>query len=244
MLKGVVIRGLDGSVRSSPGRFNNVMEMGVVMDSSHYWPMIGVFLGASVVLAITPGPAVIYIVTRSLSGGRRAGLSSVAGVALGNLGNALGAGFGLGILFTMSATAFTVVKYAGAAYLIWLGLRALRSTAPAATPTYVPRQSARRVFRDGFLVALLNPKTAIFFAAFLPQFMSPEAPVWIQSVGLGAAFILVAAVTDTVYALGAGTLATRLANHRTLVSQGRYLVAAVFISLGLYTALSGSRSRP
>jgi len=214
-----------------------------VSDSILSWPVAGAFAAASFALAITPGPAVIYIVTRSLSGGRRAGLASVAGVALGNFGNALGAACGLGILLSMSATAFTVFKYAGAAYLIWLGIRTLRSPAPAATSTYVPPQPARRAFRDGFLVALLNPKTAIFFAAFLPQFMTRDQPEWIQSVGLAAAFILIAAVTDTIYALGAGTLAPRLRPRDGLVRNSRYLVAVVFMSLGLYTALSGSRSR-
>ena len=129
---------------------------------------LAAFAAASVVLSVTPGPGVLYVVTRTLAQGRRAGLASVAGVALGNFGNAVGASIGLAALFAVSALAFTIVKWAGAAYLLWLGVQALRS--PRAT-TDAPRLDAPRlgaIFRDGFLVALLNPKTALFFAAFLP----------------------------------------------------------------------------
>src|SRR5947207_12704139 len=162
------------------------------MDLLPPWPLLAAFVAASLVLAVTPGPAVLYIVTRSLSQGRRAGLASVAGVALGNLGNALGAAAGLAALFAVSSVAFGIVKYAGAAYLVFLGLKALRAV-PATAPVGVPPVTdARKIFRDGFVVALLNPKTAIFFAAFLPQFMSPAASALTQSVGLGALFVLIA----------------------------------------------------
>ena len=132
------------------------------------------FVLASLVLAVTPGPGVLYIVTRTLAQGRAAGLASVAGVALGNLGNALAASLGLAALFALSSLAFAVVKWAGAAYLVWLGVRALRqppAAAAAAAPAFEPPRLAR-IVRDGFVVALLNPKTALFFAAFLPQFLA------------------------------------------------------------------------
>lgn len=164
------------------------------------WPLLSAFLVASFVLAVTPGPGVFYVVTRSLLQGRRFGLASVGGVALGNLGNACGASLGLAALFAMSSLAFTAVKYAGAVYLVWLGIKALRER-PATTAVALPQAPMRRIFRDGFVVALLNPKTAIFFAAFLPQFMSPGAPAMLQSMLLGS-----------------------------------------FISLGLFTALAGSRA--
>jgi len=211
------------------------------MDLLPPWPLLAAFVAASLVLAVTPGPAVLYIVTRSLSQGRRAGLASVAGVALGNLGNALGAAAGLAALFAVSSVAFGIVKYAGAAYLVFLGLKALRAV-PATAPVGVPPVTdARKIFRDGFVVALLNPKTAIFFAAFLPQFMSPAASALTQSVGLGALFVLIAAGTDSAYALSASAIAPALAKARRVGAAGRYLTASAFIGLGLFTAVSGSR---
>src|SRR5215470_1740194 len=133
------------------------------------------FVLASVILAVVPGPAVIYLMTQTLSRGRRAGLASVAGVALGNLMNAGVASFGLAAILATSATAFSVVKLAGAAYLIWLGIKALRNK-PA--PVRQARQADVRplqLFRDGVVVAFLNPKTALFFAALLPQFVDPAS---------------------------------------------------------------------
>jgi threonine/homoserine/homoserine lactone efflux protein len=206
------------------------------------WPLLSAFLIASLVLAITPGPAVFYIVTRSLAQGRRFGLTSVAGVALGNLGNALGASLGLAALFAISAAAFTVVKYAGALYLVYLGISTWRSPTAAANASAPPAAPLSRIFRDGFIVALLNPKTAIFFAAFLPQFMSTEASPLLQSMTLGSLFIAVAVVTDSAYAIAAGTLAPALGRARGIRSLGRYLTGGAFIGLGIFTALSGSRS--
>jgi len=199
------------------------------------------FLLASVLLAITPGPGVFYIVTRTLAQGRRAGLSSVAGVALGNLGNAIGAAIGLAALFAISSPAFTVVKYAGVAYLVYLGVRASRIPAPEARVLPFNAASMRSIFCDGFVVALLNPKTAIFFAAFLPQFMNPGTASMLQSVLLGAVFVAIAAVTDTAYALTAGAIAPGLTRLRGLRAF-RYVTASAFIGLGIFTAAIGSRS--
>lgn len=205
------------------------------------WPLLSAFIAASFILAVTPGPGVFYIVTRSMLQGRRHGLASVLGVALGNLGNAIGASIGLAALFAISTVAFTVVKYAGALYLVYLGFQALR--APPATPTNATPEPARlgRIFRDGFVVALLNPKTAIFFAAFLPQFMSAGAPPVVQSIALGALFVAMAAVTDTGYALAAGAVAPMLGRARGVRALGRYLTGGAFIGLGLFTALGGPR---
>jgi threonine/homoserine/homoserine lactone efflux protein len=199
------------------------------------------FVVASVVLAITPGPAVFYIVTRSLSQGRRAGLASVGGVALGNLGNSIGASVGLAALFAISSLAFWVVKYAGAAYLIYLGVKALRR--PSET-TEAPRPGSSRpavIFRDGFIVALLNPKTTLFFSAFLPQFLDPHSSTIVQSVALGAAFVLIASVTDTTYALTASVIAPAMARAKARSGVGRYLTASAFIGLGVFTATTGGR---
>lgn len=204
------------------------------------WPLFSAFLVASLVLAIMPGPSVIYIVTRSLVQGRRSGLVSVAGVALGNLGNAFAASVGLAALFAVSSLAFSVAKYAGALYLVYLGVQMLRS-APTGSAADVPAAAPlKRVFRDGFVVALLNPKTTFFFAAFLPQFLSPDAPPMVQGMALGFLFVAIAALTDSAYALAAGAAAPTLRNG-VVRRVGRRIGGGVFIGLGVFTALSGSR---
>jgi len=204
------------------------------------WPLFSAFLFASFVLAVTPGPGVLYIVTRSLVQGRRFGLVSVAGVALGNLGNALAASVGLAAVFAVSSLAFSVVKFAGAIYLVYLGVQMLRS-APVEISAGVPVATPlKRVFRDGFVVALLNPKTTVFFAAFLPQFLSPTASPMFQSMALGILFVAIAAATDSAYALAAGVLAPTL-RRATARRIGRLFGGGVFIGLGVFTALAGSR---
>lgn len=207
------------------------------------WPLLTAFVAASLLLAVTPGPGVLYIVTRSVVHGRRSGLASVAGIALGNLCNAVGAVLGLAVLFSVSSTAFLLAKYAGAAYLIYLGLRALgigRRAPGAQTAAHETAQPStpRNVFRDGFVVALLNPKTTIFFAAFLPQFMSPGGSAFVQGLTLGSLFVAIAAVTDSIYAILAGGIAQRLRAASPLKRMGRYASAATLIGLGVFAALS------
>lgn len=208
-----------------------------------HWPALVAFGLASLVLAATPGPGVLYIVTRTLAQGRRAGLASVAGVALGNLGNALGASLGLAALLAVSSLAFSIVKYAGAAYLVWLGIKALRAiSAPVPVGRFdAPRHS--RILRDGFVVALLNPKTALFFAAFLPQFVDPAGAAVLQSAGFGAAFVAIAACTDTAYVLAAGAAAPALCTRGGARALGRYASALVYLGLGIFTALTDPRPR-
>ncbi|MGC3982955.1 MAG: LysE family translocator [Steroidobacteraceae bacterium] len=201
-------------------------------------PLLSTFFMASFILAVTPGPGVLYIITRSLIQGRRHGLVSVAGVALGNLGNAFATSLGLAALFALSSTVFTLVKYAGALYLVYLGVQTLRSPVvnnpvPAVTPLI-------RVFRDGFVVALLNPKTTLFFAAFLPQFLSSNTSMQ-QSMLLGSLFVAIAAITDSAYALLAGTVAPVLRSNGAF-RLGKCLGGSVFIGLGIFTALFGTRS--
>lgn len=204
------------------------------------WPLFSAFLIASIVLAVTPGPGVLYIVTRSLVQGRRSGVASVAGVALGNLGNALAASAGLAALFAVSSLAFSFVKYAGAIYLVFLGVQMLRAAPAADSPMPHEAASLSRVFRDGFVVALLNPKTTIFFAAFLPQFLSHGTPPMLQSMALGTLFVVFAGVTDSVYALAAGALAPVLRGS-AVRRLGRRLGGGVFIGLGVVAALADSR---
>ena len=215
-------------------------------DTMTHWPLLAAFGLASLALAATPGPGVLYVVTRTLAQGRRAGLASVAGVAMGNLGNALGASLGLAALLAMSSLAFTLIKFAGAAYLLWLGISALRHTrATEAPPAQVdaPRHGRLTIMRDGFVVALLNPKTALFFAAFLPQFIDPAGSAVLQSAGFGAAFVAIAACTDTAYVLAAGAAAPALGTFGKARALGRYTSALVYLGLGLFTALTDPRPR-
>ena len=206
------------------------------------WPLLSAFLVASFILAITPGPGVLFIVARSATQGRRVGMASVLGVAAGNLGSAAIASAGLAALFAVSAFAFNLVKIAGACYLIYMGIRALRrQPEPGPIPSQ-PFQPLGQVFRDGFIVSILNPKTAIFFAAFLPQFLAAHAVTAVHSMALGGLFVLIAACTDSLYAIAAGVLATRLGGDLRLRRWGNVLSGTAFIALGVWAALTGQRA--
>jgi threonine/homoserine/homoserine lactone efflux protein len=205
-------------------------------------PTFAAFLFASLILAVTPGPGVVYIVTRTLGQGPRAGFASIGGIALGDLGNAAAASLGLAAVLSASASAFVIVQLAGAAYLIFLGLRALWAKPAATLAAHTIRSSPARLFRDGFFVALLNPKTALFFAALLPQFINPGAsPLW-QSLVLSCIFVSIALCTDTIYMLTASALAPAIYRRHGSRSYGRYLTAATFIGLGVYAALASPRA--
>ncbi|MEO6659949.1 MAG: LysE family translocator [Burkholderiaceae bacterium] len=199
------------------------------------------FLATSFVLAVAPGPGVVYIVARTAAQGRRAGLASVAGVALGNLCNAVAASFGLATLFAASAAAFTVVKWAGAAYLIYLGVRALRPVRSTAVSSEFRAPGHNAVFREGFTVGVLNPKTALFFAALLPQFMEPAQSAAIQGIVLAVVFVGIAVVTDGAYVLATSSAKAQLGSSPTMQRLGRYATAATLVGLGLFAAASGSR---
>ncbi|NJO85225.1 MAG: LysE family translocator, partial [Blastochloris sp.] len=166
-----------------------------------------IFLGASLALLLTPGPAVLYIVARSVEQGRRAGVVSALGVGLGTLGHVLAATLGLSALLVSSVLAFTFVQYAGALYLIYLGVQKLREPPRAADASATPRQRMGAIFRQGVVVNLLNPKTALFFFAFLPHFVDPAAgSVALQILLLGGLFVALGMLSDSLYALLAGTL--------------------------------------
>ena len=200
------------------------------------------FLFASFVLAVTPGPGVLYIVTRTLAQGRAAGIGSVAGVTCGNFLNAVGAAIGLAALFAVSSLAFTLVKFAGAAYLVFLGVRLLRvPAAPAEPGAPLAPVPVWRLFREGLMVALLNPKTTLFFGAFLPQFMHGEAPALLQAIGLGATFVGIAACTDLAYALLAAWFAPRLQRAAGAPAWGRWASGLGLIVLGVASALASQR---
>ena len=204
-------------------------------------PVLSAFLIASFVLAVTPGPGVFYIVTRSATEGRAAGLASVMGVALGNFGSAVGASVGLAVVLSASSVAFEIVRYLGASYLFFLGWRALRAQKTHAARGGHPSGSNARVVRDGFVVALLNPKTALFFAAFLPQFVAPGSAHAFQPIMLGALFVAIAASTDTLYALFASIAAPYFSRANAALSGARFAIGGAYFGLGLFTVLFGNR---
>lgn len=207
-------------------------------------PRLALFLGAAVVLLVTPGPAVLYITARSMSQGLRAGLVSVLAIETGNLLQALAAALGLAALLASSATAFSAVKLLGAAYLVFLGVRKLTSrTGGAAARGEAPVRRLRSVYLDGVVVAVLNPKTALFFLAFLPQFVHPAAGhVPAQILLLGVIFVALAMVSDSAYALLAGTAGRWLWRHPRFVRGERYVSGTVYIGLGAFAAFSGASS--
>lgn len=202
-----------------------------------------IFLIAAIVLLVTPGPAVLYIVTRSLAEGRKSGIASTLGVAAGSMIHILAAALGVSALLLSSAMAFNLVKYAGAAYLIYLGICRLLGREGEERPAQ-RRGDLRSVFWQGVWVNLLNPKTALFFFAFLPQFIdTARGPVVVQLLALGLLFVLMGILSDGTYALLAGTVAERLRRRPALMRAQRYLVGGVFIGLGLSAALSGSAKK-
>ena len=191
-------------------------------------------LAALALLAI-PGPAVLYIVFQSAEQGRRVGLASVAGVHLGTLVHVAAASAGLSAVIVASSLAFSVVKYAGAAYLVYLGIRKLLERNEE-TRIERRREPLRRAFMRGTIVNALNPKTALFFLAFLPQFVAPDrGGVWSQALVLGFVFVGLGLVTDSLYALVAGTVGGLLRRRRNAV---RYGSGIVFIALGATAALA------
>jgi threonine/homoserine/homoserine lactone efflux protein len=200
-----------------------------------------VFALASLALILAPGPNLVYIVTRSMSQGRRAGLASAVGVEAGTLVHITAAAVGLSQLVATSALAFSVVKYAGAAYLLYLGLRALRrreglDLTAATRPLQLPR-----IFRDGIVVNVLNPKVALFFLAFLPQFVDPaHGGATAQILALGVVFFLIALTVDVLYAIVAGALSGWLRRRPAYLRRQRFVVASIYLGLGASAAGAGT----
>jgi threonine/homoserine/homoserine lactone efflux protein len=203
---------------------------------------MGVFCVAAILLLLTPGPAVLYIVARSVEQGRIAGLVSVCGITTGTLVHVLAAALGLSALLASSALAFAVVKYAGAAYLIYIGVRRILSRPDAqVSEVMLPQRSFGRLYRDGFLVNLLNPKTALFFLAFLPQFVDPSrGAVASQIAFLGLMFTLMGLTSDALYALLAGTAGRWVKRSGHYLRWERYVTGGVFIGLGVTAAFAGN----
>ena len=200
------------------------------------------FIAAALVLLLTPGPGVMYIVARSIGQGSRAGLVSVLGLSAGALVHVAAAAAGISTILLASATAFGFVKAAGAAYLIYLGIRTLLARGAVASIEICTPRSAGRLFADGALVSVLNPKIALFFLAFLPQFVDPgRGPVARQILLLGLLYVALALVTDSGYALLAGSLRHRLRDRALQGPLPRYISGSVYLGLGVGTALTGRR---
>jgi threonine/homoserine/homoserine lactone efflux protein len=202
---------------------------------------LAVFVVAALALLIVPGPAVLYVVARSIHQGRRAGLASVLGIHVGTLVHIVAATVGLSALVVSSAVAFTAVKIAGAAYLLGLGLWTLFSRRAEPEVALGGERNLRRAFAQGIVVNVLNPKTALFFLAFLPQFVDANAthPA-LQIAFLGLLFAALGLVTDSLWALAAGAAGGLLRRSRRFVKVQRYVTGGVYVGLGVATALSGS----
>ena len=196
------------------------------------------FLLAAIVLAFTPGPGIAYVVARTAAGGRAQGLASCIGTAIGGMLHVLAAALGLSALLVKSALAFTVVKYLGAAYLVYLGARLLLSRQASAQPAQVPSVGVRQALRDGILVEAFNVKTALFFLAFLPQFIVPSHPAVVQLVAMGCVCVALNTLVDVLAVLGTGRVLhsemTRRRRERVLTRAS----GATMVGLGLYVALS------
>ena len=204
-------------------------------DPSH----LLLFVGAALLLLVVPGPSVLYIVTQSVSHGRRAGIASVAGITTGTLVHIAAATVGLSALLASSAVAFDVVKYLGAAYLIVIGVRRLAGLERAQAEQARRPRNLGRLYRQGIVVNTLNPKTALFFLAFLPQFVDPSRGVaWVQILLLGLLFATLGFLSDGTWALVAGTLGDRLRRSRRFPAVQRYVSGSVFVGLGAVAAFS------
>jgi threonine/homoserine/homoserine lactone efflux protein len=200
---------------------------------------LALFVGAALLLLVVPGPSVLYIVTQSVSHGRRAGIASVAGITTGTLVHIAAATVGLSALLASSAVAFDVVKYLGAAYLIVIGVRRLAGFERAQEERARGTRDLGRLYRQGIVVNTLNPKTALFFLAFLPQFVDPSRGVaWVQVLLLGLLFATLGFLSDGTWALVAGTLGDRLRGSRRFPAVQRYVSGSVFVGLGAVAAFS------
>lgn len=200
------------------------------------------FFTASLVLLLIPGPSVLYVTGRTLDQGRRAGLLSTLGLACGDVVQVIAAVVGLSALVASSETAFSVVKYVGAAYLAWLGIKRLRTPDPDPSVERAEAPPARtaRIFSDGLVVNALNPKSTLFFLAFLPAFIDGgRGAVWSQTLVFGLIFVVVGMVTNAGWALLGSLLHKSARRSRTFLRVERYVVAGVFFLLSAATLATG-----
>jgi threonine/homoserine/homoserine lactone efflux protein len=197
------------------------------------------FAIAAFALIVIPGPAVLYIVSQSVGHGRRGGLAAVFGVEIGAFVHVAGAALGVSAVIASSATAFSVLKFAGGAYLVVLGIRRLRQRDTAAASSAEGGRPHASIFRQGMVVSALNPKTALFFLAFLPQFVDPErGHAALQAIVLGLLFIAIATVSDAVWAIGAGSLVGVLKASERARRIERWASGGILIGLGVMATLA------
>jgi threonine/homoserine/homoserine lactone efflux protein len=208
----------------------------VISDPSR----LAVFVAAALALLVVPGPAVLYVVARSIHQGRRAGITSVLGIHVGTLVHIAAATAGLSALVVSSAVAFTAVKAAGAVYLVGLGLWTIFARRAEPDVALGGERALKRVFAQGIVVNVLNPKTALFFLAFLPQFVDPNAAHPALEVAfLGLLFAALGLVTDSIWALAAGAAGGMLRRSKRYVKAQRYVTGSVYVGLGVATAFVG-----
>ena len=205
---------------------------------------LGLFVVTSLVVLAIPGPAVLYIVSRGMAQGRTAGMVSVLGISAGNLVQASGAALGLSALLLSSPTAFNVVRYLGAAYLVYLGLRSMVGEVVGHEGKRFELRTSARIFTQGLVVQLLSPGAVLFFVAFLPQFVDvSKGTVAVQIVFLGLVFVLLGILVGGVWAVAAGGARAWIAGDPRLVRTQRYVIGSVLIMLGIAAALSGNVGR-
>lgn len=207
-------------------------------------PHLALYLAAALLLAVTPGPGIFYVAARTLAGGRAEGVASSFGTGVGGMVHVLAGSLGVSAIVLTSAEIFTALKLIGAAYLVWLGLRTVLAARRAAATVLAggaaaPPVGPRRAFREGMLVEALNPKTAAFFLAFVPQFVEPSAgPVALQFVLLGFVSVALNTLVDIVVAFAAGGIREGAATRPGLVRRLRAASGAAMMALGLGLALA------
>ena len=207
-----------------------------MIDSHHFL----LFLAAALVLAITPGPGIFYVLARTLAGGRREGIESSLGTFFGGLFHVFAAALGVSAILAASAVAFHTVKYAGAAYLVWLGIRMIRArNAEMPAQTAAPAQGS---FRQGILTEALNPKTALFFLSFIPQFIvAGRGHVFLQFIVLGTISVLLNTIADLVVVFMAAPLERKLKNNVKFRRRQRLASGLGMIGLGAYVAFADTK---
>jgi threonine/homoserine/homoserine lactone efflux protein len=195
------------------------------------------FLLAALVVAVVPGPGIFYVAARTLSGGRRAGFASTFGTALGGLVHVMGGALGVSAIILASAELFTALKFAGALYLVWLGVKTFREARDLAQQPVVTA-GTQRVFREGVLVEALNPKTAVFFLAFIPQFIDPAGYPALQFMALGLISVALNTLADVVVVMMVATARTGLTRRSNLLQRLRQGSGLFIAGLGISLALA------
>ena len=208
------------------------------------WSQLSLFASVALILVFIPGPNTLYIIARSIQQGRKAGIVSSLGVQVGTMVHISAAAFGLSALLLSSASAFNVVRYGGAAYLIYLGVKTLLTKENIELERGLQRTRLSRVFSQGVIVNVLTPKTALFFLSLLPQFIDvARVAVAMQIILLGTILIFLGTLSDSIYALAAGSIGNRLRKNLSLLRTQRYFAGSIYLGLGAAAALTGTHKK-